>query len=125
MEAIDKFENATETWQLQLEDNMETIINSPFMAKYINDQMMNLDKAFLIGTGLPGRPVYSHAIMSPSKFDSYGSGYFPGIGDILYDYDTQSEEQQKVSLVTLKKHVDQLMVVILRAVDHLKEIYKL
>ena len=30
---------------------METIANSPLMAKYINDQMMNLDKAFLLDTG--------------------------------------------------------------------------
>ena len=59
------------------------------------------------------------------KFDSYGSGYFPGIGDLLYDFDNQTEEEQKIRLVTLKKHVSQLMVVILRAVDHLKEVYRL
>ena len=125
MDAIDQFENATKAWQSNLDENMESISNSPLMAKYINDQMMNLDKAFLLDTGLPGRPIYSHAIMSPSKFDSYGSGYFPGIGDILYDYDSLSEEDQKNSLVTLEKHISQLMVVILRAVDHLKDVYKL
>jgi len=123
MDAIDQFENATKTWQSNLDENMESISNSPLMAKYINDQMMNLDKAFLLDTGLPGRPIYSHAIMSPSKFDSYGSGYFPGIGDILYDYDSLSDEDQKNSLVTLEKHISQLMVVILRAVDHLKDVY--
>ena len=53
--------------------------------------------------GLPGRPVYSHAIMSPAKFDSYGSGYFPGIGDLLYDFDTLTEDEKKVRVVTLKK----------------------
>ena len=75
--------------------------------------------------GLPGRPIYSHAIMSPAKFDSYGSGYFPGIGDLLYDYETLTEDEKKVRVVTLKKHVSQLMVVILRAVDYLKEVYLL
>merc|ERR1719400_1696355 len=125
LEAINKFENATIKWEADLADNMDTIMNSPFMAKYINDQMMNLDKTFLLDTGLPGRPVYSHAIMSPAKFDSYGSGYFPGIGDLLYDFDTLTEEEKKVRVVTLKKHVSQLMVVILRAVDYLKEVYLL
>ena len=58
--------------------------------------------------GLPGRPVYSHAIMSPAKFDSYGSGYFPGIGDLLYDFDTLTEDEKKLRVVALKKHVSQL-----------------
>ena len=60
--------------------------------------------------GLPGRPVYSHAIMSPAKFDSYGSGYFPGIGDLLYDFDTLTEDEKKLRVVALKKHVSQLIV---------------
>ena len=95
------------------------------MVRYFNDQMMNLDKKFLLDTGLPDRPVYSHAIMSPSKFDSYGSGYFPGISDILYDFDTLSEDEKQIKIVKLKKHVSDLMVAILRAVDHLKDVYRL
>ena len=95
------------------------------MAKYVNDQMMNLDKAFLLQTGLPGRPIYSHAIMSPAEFDRYGSGYFPGIGDQLYDFDTQTDDEKQKRLKILKKHVSQLMIVILRAVDHLKDVYRL
>ena len=70
-------------------------------------------------------PTYSHAIMSPAKFDSYGSGYFPGIGDQLYDFDAQTEDEKNRRLKILRKHVSQLMIVILRAVDHLKEVYRL
>ena len=96
------------------------------MAKYINDQMMNLDKNFLLNEGLPGRPVYNHAIMSPGKFDSYGSGYFPGISDTLYDLKLAKTEEEKQRLKkVLSKHVSQLMIVILRAVNHLKDIYRL
>ena len=72
-----------------------------------------------------GRLLPSVVIMSPAKFDLYGSGYFPGIGDLLSDYETLTEDEKKVRVVTLKKHVSQLMVVILRAVDHLKEVYLL
>ena len=125
LEAFDKFENATIEFNRKLLEDYDEIVQSPLMAKYINDQMMNLDKAFLLQNGLPGRPIYSHAIMSPAKFDSYGSGYFPGIGDTLYDFDTQSEEEKRARIVTLKQHVSQLMIVILRAVNHLKDIYRL
>ena len=76
-------------------------------------------------SGLPGRPVYNHAIMSPAKFDAYGSGYFSGIGDILYDFDNQTPEEQESRKLTLKKHLSDLMIVILRASDHLKEVYRL
>ena len=51
IEAINKFENATIKWEADLAENMDTIMNTPFMAKYINDQMMNLDKTFLLDTG--------------------------------------------------------------------------
>ena len=51
IEAINKFENATIKWEADLAESMNTILNSPFMAKYINDQMMNLDKTFLLDTG--------------------------------------------------------------------------
>lgn len=123
--AMDKFQNATEDWNQMFQEQLEIIQNDPFIAKAINDQMMNLDKVFLLKEGLPGRPIYSHAIISPAKYDSYGSGIFPGIGDYLYDFDLQDEEEQLKRKEILKKHVSQLMIVLLRAVDHLKEVYRM
>ena len=104
---------------------MEELQNHPLLAKAINDQMMNLDKNFLLDVGLPGRPIYSHAIMSPSQFDSYGSGYFPGISDTLYDFDSQDQTEQERRKAVLKKHLSDLMIVILRACDHLKPLDRL
>ena len=39
---------------------------------------MKLDRVFLLPQGLPDRPLYRHAIISPSKYDSYSAGSFPG-----------------------------------------------
>ena len=125
LSALDTFQNATENWTERFEEDLEELQNHPLLAKAINDQMMNLDKNFLLDVGLPGRPIYSHAIMSPSQFDSYGSGYFPGISDTLYDFDSQDQTEQERRKAVLKKHLSDLMIVILRACDHLKPLDRL
>ena len=49
--------------------------------------MTKLDRAFLLPGGLPERPMYRHAVISTSQFDSYGAGIFPGVTDLLYGVD--------------------------------------
>ena len=68
LEAITKFENATDDWHARLSMDLGDIEQQPLMAKYINDQMMNLDKTFLLQTGLPERPIYRHVAMSSLDF---------------------------------------------------------
>jgi hypothetical protein len=124
IDAIDKFENSTRDFHTWLDSKKLEIKDNPMMAKYINDQMMNLDKKFLMDEGLPGS-IYNHAIISPGKFNSYGSGYFPGISDHIYNFDSQTDAEKERRVKILRKHVSDLMIIILRAVDHLKEIYLL
>jgi hypothetical protein len=38
----------------------------------LNDQLMLLERVFLLARGLPGRPEVRHALFSPAKFDLYG-----------------------------------------------------
>lgn len=125
VEAIEKFNNATTEWNSRYIELYEDAKKSPFLARQFNDQMMNLDKNFLLADGLPARPIYSHAIMSPSQFNVYGSGYFPGIADTLYDFDNQLPEEKERRKKVLEKHVSDLMIVILRAANHLHEIHRL
>ena len=75
---MEEFKKSATDWHIRFNESLSEITSKPFMAKAMNDQMMNLDKMFLLKDGLPGRKVYSHAIISPSNFNSYGSGYFPG-----------------------------------------------
>ena len=36
------------------------------------------DRVFLLPHGLPERVLYRHAIISPSKYNAYSAGSFPG-----------------------------------------------
>ena len=75
---IEDYKDSTLKWSERFNNSLSEIQSSPLLIKAINDQMMNLDKYFLLKDGIPGRSIYSHAIISPSNFNAYGSGYFPG-----------------------------------------------
>ena len=38
----------------------------------LNDQIMNLERTFILPKGLPGRPEMRNALFSPAKFNAYG-----------------------------------------------------
>ena len=38
----------------------------------LNDQLMLLERVFILPRGLPDRPGVRHALFTPSKFNSYG-----------------------------------------------------
>ena len=40
--------------------------------RVLNDQLMLLERVFLLPKGLPGRPDVRHALFSPANFDAYG-----------------------------------------------------
>jgi hypothetical protein len=44
----------------------------PLEQRALNDQLMMLERVFLLEEGLPGRPDVRHALFSPAKFDLYG-----------------------------------------------------
>ncbi len=41
-----------------MEASFEEARSDPLLARALNDQMMKLDRSFLIAKGLPGRPEY-------------------------------------------------------------------
>jgi hypothetical protein len=46
--------------------------NDYFQQRALNDQLMMLERVFLLPKGLPGRPDVRHALFSPANFDAYG-----------------------------------------------------
>jgi hypothetical protein len=46
-----------------------------FQLRALNDQLMMLERVFLLQKGLPGRPDVRHALFSPANFDAYGAFY--------------------------------------------------
>ncbi len=95
---------------------------NPMLARALNDQMTKLDRAFLLPFGLPDRPEYRHSIISPSQFNTYGESTFPGILDLLYNFDRLEGEEREKRIHQLEKHVSDLMVVIKGAKDFLDDV---
>ena len=118
LKEIDLFIVKANNWQQYYANTNITM--DPMAAKFFNDQMAKLDQSFLLPSGLPNRPGFRHAIISPSLFDSYGSSIFPGISDLLHDYDKLNSTQQEVRVDELNRHVSDLRVVIKKAGDFLQ-----
>ena len=53
--------------------------------RILNDQMMNMERAFIWPFGLPGRKIVRHVLFAPQMHNIYGSSSFPGITDALFD----------------------------------------
>ena len=70
---LQEFKSASIDWTAKREDAVSAgIINEPLKLRMLNDQIMHLERVFLLPNGLPGRPDTRHALFSPSKFNSYG-----------------------------------------------------
>lgn len=108
LDSINNFETISKTWTTKLSQ----ISTTDFMTmRRLNDQVMKIDQTLLLYEGLPGRPSLRHGIISPSKFNSYGSSIFPGIHDLLH--------LNNVTL--LEKHLSDLMILINGVADFLKD----
>jgi hypothetical protein len=53
----------------------DQLIISQLEQRALNDQLMMLERVFLLPKGLPGRPDVRHALFSPAKFDLYGKAH--------------------------------------------------
>jgi len=95
-EAIAEFETAASEFMAKLEDVKQS--HNPIELRMINDQMMQLERVFMMPAGLPGRPDVRNAIFAPGKFNSYAGAAFPGISDLLHEIDGLDTEAKKRSM---------------------------
>ena len=66
-------------------------------------------------------------MISPSKFNSYGASFFPGLGDLLFGLEDLDEASQEYEdrVDQLERHVSDLLVMVKRARDYVKELHLL
>ncbi|KAI8506318.1 hypothetical protein Bbelb_157450 [Branchiostoma belcheri] len=76
--AVNNFTTAAEAFDAEVTDAK---ITNPFVARMYNDQLMQLERAFIDPQGLPGRKFYKHTIMASRL---YSSATFPALGDATY-----------------------------------------
>ena len=70
---MDMFEDACSRWSREREEAVASgLLSDPIRLRMMNDQIMMLERVFILPKGLPGRPETRHSLFSPSKFNSYG-----------------------------------------------------
>ncbi|XP_012946196.1 putative N-acetylated-alpha-linked acidic dipeptidase [Aplysia californica] len=82
-------------------DDFETRLKSldkshPFALRVVNDQMLLLEKAFLVPDGLPTRPLKKHLIFAENANDAYAGSSFPGLVDLLFQIGDNAERWELV-----------------------------
>lgn len=78
--AIDNFTQAVQEFEEQIQ---KANLKDPFVVRRINDQLMQLDRAFLDPAGLPDRSLKRHILFAESTVDNYAGSRFPGLSDAL------------------------------------------
>lgn len=120
LSSIQDFKLAAESWSQAREGMVERgELADPLQARMLNDQIMKLERVWLLGQGLPDRPEIRHAIFSPAKFNSYGGAAFPGIADLLHEVEELSPEERDQRTTKLRRHLSDLMIVFRQAASWL------
>ena len=117
-EAIKEFETAASEFMDRLEGVRQS--HNPMELRMVNDQMMQLERVFLMPSGLPGRPDVRNAVFAPGKFNSYAGSAFPGITDLLHEIDDLEEMAKEARWKKIRRHVSDLMIMIKEAARFLK-----
>jgi hypothetical protein len=76
LEKMARFKMAAERWTARrdalIQEGGQLLLADSFQLRELNDQLMMLERVFLLPRGLPGRPDVRHALFSPANFDAYG-----------------------------------------------------
>ena len=118
-EAVDEFKSACAERMATLKD---VNTDDPLSLRALNDQLMMLERVFIMPGGIPGRKSIRHAIFSPSKFNAYGSSAFPGLTDLLHDIDKLDEIEKKKRWKEIRMHISDLMIIVKSATEFLEPV---
>ena len=116
--AINDFAIAADKFTAKLEELKTS--GDPMKLRIANDQLMQLERVFLMPSGLPDRPGVRNAIFAPGKFNAYGGAAFPAIGDLLHEIDDLPAKEKAERWEQLKRHVSDLMIMIQEAARFLR-----
>nr|XP_002741450.2 PREDICTED: N-acetylated-alpha-linked acidic dipeptidase 2 [Saccoglossus kowalevskii] len=94
--AMINFTNAARDLHVRI-DGM--IKNDAMAIRAVNDQLMNVERAFIDPLGLPDRKFLRHIVFAPSSTNSYSSATFPGIVDAMFKIDEDSDQDGRWKVV--------------------------
>ncbi len=119
-DAIEAFKDAALAFMERKEEAIRS--NDPLEGRIFNDQLMLLDRAFIIPEGLPDRPADRHAIFAPSKYNKYGSSSFPGIADLTHEIEKLGDEERAERWERVRRHLSDLMIIVRSAASFLQPV---
>ncbi|KAK3094037.1 hypothetical protein FSP39_023279 [Pinctada imbricata] len=93
--------------------------NDPYAIRRINDQLMQLDRAFIDPNGLPNRPLVRHLLFADSSLNAYAGSSFPGLVDSLFEIDKAVDKEASWNIV--KKHYSAIVFAIGAASSSLRD----
>lgn len=94
----------------------------PFAIRKINDQLMQLERAFIDPQGLPGRPLARHILFAESSVNTYAGSSFPGLADGMFEIESSPDEASRWEIV--KKHFTVILYTIESAASTLRDVHK-
>ena len=120
--AVTEFKEAATSYMNMLKEKASDIKSDPLKLRMINDQLMQMERVFVMDGGIPSQREIRHAIFAPGKFDSYSGGGFPAISDLLYENDklVKGSTEYKNRWNLIKRHVSDLMIMTQSAARYLQ-----
>ena len=67
----------------------------------LNQQLLDVEQAFLLRGGLPGRPWFRHAIYAPGYYTGYGVKTLPGVREALENGDVRRAREMARALTAV------------------------
>ncbi|KAM4690072.1 glutamate carboxypeptidase 2-like [Rhinophrynus dorsalis] len=61
----------------------------------INDQLMQLERAFIDPLGVAGNLYYRHVIYAPNQHNLYAASSFPGLAAALFDIENDADQEMR------------------------------
>lgn len=119
---ITTFERAAGNFTVNLDATRAQ--SEPLLARMINDQMMELERFFIIPRGVTKfTDDFNHAIVSPG-YNELSVGVFPGVSGLCAMIKGETDSGVRTELVKeLKLHLTELMVALKGASDFLNELH--
>ncbi|KAJ7375818.1 hypothetical protein OS493_038651 [Desmophyllum pertusum] len=76
--------------------------------RMLNDQMMNMERAFNLAVWIAGKEIVRHVLFAPQMHNIYGSSSFPGITDALFDIEKTNnwklvKEQVSIAITCVRE----------------------
>jgi N-acetylated-alpha-linked acidic dipeptidase len=116
-DSIDNFDQSIQGFMSRHSDTEHYDANQ---IRMVNDQIMLLERIFILPQGVPGRPRTRNAIFAPSKYNAYGASAFPGLIDLLFDADKLKPDELQIRGEEIKKHISDLMIMMNNAAKFLR-----